>query len=289
MKQIMVMLGAALLFVAAVGAASAAGLRSEVVVAGDRIRLGDLFEGLPAEQALVEVARAPATGRTVTLETDWIVRVALAYGVDWTPGRRQGRIEIRRAGAEELASLAAGIHDDLSDFIDRAHRPDRAVGRGPSAHGSASGAAADAAEHESVDEAPTIRLPVLVRRARHPHVITAADIGWIEIEADRRTLELVVDPEEMIGMSPRRTIPAHEPVRLHDLEEPIIVSRGDTVTMVLRQGRMLLTARGRALDDGARGDAVRVLNNDSNLTIDAVVSGPETVTVRLATQLASLR
>lgn len=122
MKQILVMLAAAACFILAV-AAHAATLRPEVLVTGEQVTLGDLFDGLPADRAMVAVARAPGPGRTVTLDAGWITRVAQTYGVAWTPGRGERRVVIRRASAEELAALAAAMHDQLSAFLARSSTP----------------------------------------------------------------------------------------------------------------------------------------------------------------------
>jgi flagellar basal body P-ring formation protein FlgA len=44
---------------------------------------------------------------------------------------------------------------------------------------------------------------------------------------------------------------------------------------------MLITARGRAIDDGAKGEVVRVQNTRSRKTIEATVAGPSRVTIGL--------
>ncbi len=52
------------------------------------------------------------------------------------------------------------------------------------------------------------------------------------------------------------------------------VRRGETVTLVYQAPGMSLTMRTRALEDGAIGQPVRLMNTSSNRTIDAVVTGP---------------
>ncbi len=51
------------------------------------------------------------------------------------------------------------------------------------------------------------------------------------------------------------------------------------VTMTLETGQMQLTAQGRALDNGAAGDVVRIMNTSSNQVIEGVVQGLRTVSV----------
>jgi flagella basal body P-ring formation protein FlgA len=52
------------------------------------------------------------------------------------------------------------------------------------------------------------------------------------------------------------------------------VRRGETVSLTYQMPGMSLSMRARALEDGAIGQGIRLLNTASNRTIDAVVTGP---------------
>ena len=52
---------------------------------------------------------------------------------------------------------------------------------------------------------------------------------------------------------------------------PIMVAKNSLVTVRLQNERMQLTVQGRALEDGAEGDVVRVMNTSSNTVVSAVV------------------
>lgn len=52
------------------------------------------------------------------------------------------------------------------------------------------------------------------------------------------------------------------------------IRRGESVTLTYHAPGMALSMRARALEDGAIGQPVRLLNTSSNRTIDAVVTGP---------------
>ena len=52
------------------------------------------------------------------------------------------------------------------------------------------------------------------------------------------------------------------------------VRRGETVLLVFEAPGIALSTRARALEDGAVGENVRLLNPTSNRTIDAIVTGP---------------
>ena len=284
MRQIFMMLCAAATFLAAV-AADAASLRRDVVTAGDDLTLGDLFADLPAERALIAVARAPAAGRTVTLDGDWLARVARAYDVDWTPGPTDAVVAIRRASPQELAAMTGAVRDELSRFIEAEAVPMAgATPPQPAMERPAEPDATSAAE----PAVAMVEVPVPRQRLRRGQVIEGADLDWLAVADSRRLTAAAMAPEELVGMSARRALPAGRPVALGDLRPPVAVLRGDAVAMVMRSGPMVLTARGRAIEEGAVGDVIRVMNTDSNRTVHAVVTGPNGVEVGLGAFVAGL-
>jgi flagella basal body P-ring formation protein FlgA len=58
-----------------------------------------------------------------------------------------------------------------------------------------------------------------------------------------------------------------------------LVKRGDAVLISVRSGALLITAPGRALSDGSMGDRVRVTNDATRRTLQAVVEGPARVQI----------
>jgi flagella basal body P-ring formation protein FlgA len=65
------------------------------------------------------------------------------------------------------------------------------------------------------------------------------------------------------------------------------VTRNAQVIIRLQSGAMTLTSQGRALEDGARGDVIRVTNLQGGKTVEATVIGPDQVEVKLAARLAA--
>ncbi len=73
--------------------------------------------------------------------------------------------------------------------------------------------------------------------------------------------------------------------------KPELVGRNETVTIVYEVPGIVLTMRGKALEPGAQGDLINVLNIQSKRTVQATVTGPGRVTVhafdaRVATNAA---
>jgi flagella basal body P-ring formation protein FlgA len=64
------------------------------------------------------------------------------------------------------------------------------------------------------------------------------------------------------------------------LTTPRLVRRGESVTVQVRNGRVLIRARGRALAAGRLGDLIRVRLDDGKKVLSARVEGPNQVSVK---------
>jgi flagella basal body P-ring formation protein FlgA len=281
-------------------------LKKSVVIEGAVLRLGDLFEGL-AEAADTAIARAPAPGRRVELDARWLAAVATGYGIDWRPASALDSVVVRRASQViDSARIEAALRDalaergvtgDLSIVLDNpalslnlpldaapslgfaglAHDP--ASGRFTAHLMAPAGTAPLARATVTGRVVRMVEVPVLRRRAMPGEVIARGDIDWQRRRADRLAGNLVLDPGRLVGKSPRRAIRAGEAVRAGDLREPVLVPRKSLVILRLETDRMVLTAQGRALEEGAGGQVIRVMNTKSNTVVNGVVVAAGTVRV----------
>jgi flagella basal body P-ring formation protein FlgA len=105
------------------------------------------------------------------------------------------------------------------------------------------------------------------------------DIATARLAADRVAADALADARELLGKTPRRPLRAQEPLRLGDVQAPLLLHKGDIVTIILETPTMRLTAEGRALEDGAMGAPVHVANTKSGRVIDARVTGDGVVAI----------
>jgi flagella basal body P-ring formation protein FlgA len=124
-----------------------------------------------------------------------------------------------------------------------------------------------------------VQIPVLAERKRASDIIEKRDIKWVDVRESRVSRDTVVEPEDLIGMAARRTLLADSPIRGRDVRRPVMVPKGSLVMMVLRTPYMRLTVKAKALEDGAKGDAIRVANLQSKTIVEAVVTGAGEVSV----------
>ncbi len=281
-------------------------LKEKVVIDGSVVLLGDLFDGLGANGA-TPVARAPAPGTRVAVNARWLLAVARAYGIGWRPGSRLDSTVIERASIVietqriEAATIGAlrqrGIDGRLSLVLDnpvtRIHLPTDAepsllvagLNHNPetgrfTAHLIAPAEGTPLVRITISGRAiEMIEIPVLRRRMLPGEVIGERDIAWQDARADRISRNVVRDPVNLVGKSPRRPIRAEKPVLGSELRQPVLVSKNSLVTIRLQTARMVLTARGRAMEPGAKGDVIRVVNTKSNQIISASVTASGTVEV----------
>ncbi|GAB4224244.1 MAG: flagellar basal body P-ring formation chaperone FlgA [Kiloniellaceae bacterium] len=290
-------------------------LRLSSVIQEDVVRLRDLFDGI-SEPGLAEtpVARSPQPGASVEVGARWLAAVARAHGLPWQPRSRYERITLRRdshdiAGEEiedalrqalaeqgldgevQLALDTPGLRLRLPSTAERSLRIarltlDESSGRFLAQVAAPAQGEALATLSVTGRALKLIEVPVLSRRMKPGEVIRASDIEWISMQANRLTRTTVVDASSLIGMSPRRPIRAQDLVRSTDLETPVMVTKNSLVTIRLQTERMQLTVQGRAMEDGAEGDVVRVMNTKSNTIVNAVVLDAGSVVVVPATVTA---
>lgn len=112
---------------------------------------------------------------------------------------------------------------------------------------------------------------VAARNIRAGELITAADIVTPgEREAMRRAVKI-------IGMEAARTVYKGQTLDEEDLRQPTLIKRNAIVHMEFNKGPMVIQAEGRALDQGGKGELIRVMNLVSKRVVTATVTGTDSV------------
>src|SRR5512138_307151 len=282
------------------GAGDLVTLRPAAEVEDEVVRLADLFDGITDPGlAATPVARSPEPGAAVEIGARWLYALAQAHKLPWQPRSRYERITLKRAShdipAVEIETVLRealadqGLAGDVQLVLDnpelRLTLPANSGGGlriarltlDPSHGRFLAQAVAPAAGEPQARLAITGRavalseVPVLRAAMRPGEVIQERDIEWMSVQANRLTRTSVTDVASLVGMTPRRPIRPQDVIRTTDLQTPVMVAKNSLVTLQLQTERMQLTAQGRALENGAEGDVVRVMNTSSNTVVSAVV------------------
>lgn len=293
-------------FTLPIAQAKAIGLRENSIISDNTIKLGDVFYGLENDQDRV-LGVAPAPGQEMVLNARTLLRIALAMDLPWRPTHSNETITLRRQATtitedmirESLrekftqenvfGNYAINIPNEYKKITLPADQPatleisnlsldnDRKIYTAIVSAPSKDNPIQQFTIKGTID--PVIKMPVLLENVQNGRIITTHDITFIEINERDYSRDMIADIDVLQGMTARRMIPAGRPIRSSDLIAPQIVERGELVTLSLQSGILNLSTQAKALDNGAKGDIIRVVNTTSNQTLHALITGEKTVEI----------
>ena len=282
-------------------------LKREAVVSADIVRIGDLIDGAgPA--AGIAIFRAPDIGETGSVPAYQVLAAARAYGIERVDTQGNSKVAVTRAGrvlaAKDIEAAVArtlvargGVADsnDLAVTLDREPQPlhlesaadlralytyyNARSGRFDITFEVADEAAHRATQRYSGYAVETVPVAVTLRPLARGEIVRAADVA-IEHRPKSEFREGAPAATDPAGLAVRHPTRAGQPLRTSDLMRPEIVQRNEVVTLVYEAPGLVLTVRGKAIDPGAEGDVISVINSQSNRTVQGTVAGPARVVVR---------
>ncbi|HJT43571.1 MAG TPA: flagellar basal body P-ring formation chaperone FlgA [Rhizomicrobium sp.] len=125
--------------------------------------------------------------------------------------------------------------------------------------------------------AGTVRIVVPAHDIARGDVISESDLTFTTVDGTALMSGIPTKLEEVKGMQTRRMLTAGQPFRADDVRRPIVITKGQTVTMQFSVPGVELTAMGRAMSEGGIGDTVTVQNPVSYRMVSATVTAPGTV------------
>ena len=285
--------------------AQAATLKSDVTVSDNIVRLGDLIEnaGIHANTA---VFRAPAPGTTGFLKAEDIALAAYRSGLQVVELGSVKTVSIRRINNAIARQAIAGLltyaiarktGDALSSIRLRANDLPQSVRHDP-------GNRAASIESISVDSVRDRVSALLITHTKQGALrtqlyanLTFEDDALVLAEPMERgslikranltimrlprkqTRQAIKDPEELIGMQMRRDGAMGMILTSRDVRAPTLVVRNREVLINLKRGGLTLSAKGKAMENGAVGDIVDVMNIRSQKILQGTVQRNGTVLV----------
>ena len=125
--------------------------------------------------------------------------------------------------------------------------------------------------------ASTVRVVVPAHDIARGDTIGENDLVYTMVDGGALMSGVPTKFDEIKGMQARRTLSAGQPFRGDDLRRPIVITKGQTVTMQFVVPGVELTAMGRAMSEGGVGDTVTIQNPVSYRMISGIVIAPGTV------------
>jgi flagella basal body P-ring formation protein FlgA len=261
-------------------------------VAGPTIRLGDLalLEGDGRAFAELALGEAPDPGATRRLEGVTILRKLREAGLDEQATRYEIPATVRVARAAQNVSaeeLHAAVEREVSTLLAAGERlreidvggPVRIppgpfevrVGGPVAGSGGQRRFDAELVQQDQVVARVPVRAavsavgPVVTARRAVPRgsVLRMEDLTVEQRDLTGLAGEAVTELKQAVGMETRVALAAARPVSMQSLAAPLLVRRGDTVTILIETPGMRLSASGEALENGGAGAQVRVRNRAS--------------------------
>jgi flagellar basal body P-ring formation protein FlgA len=123
--------------------------------------------------------------------------------------------------------------------------------------------------------------PVLVARRALPrgHQLTVADLVLEKRDVSRLAGGFVTNGDSVTGQRLKRQLVSGSVLSPSMLETQVVVKRGQSVTLVVRNDRLNIRMAGTALMDGAVDQRIRVENTVSRRIVEGFVRSPEYVEV----------
>ena len=125
--------------------------------------------------------------------------------------------------------------------------------------------------------AGTVRIVVPSHDIARGETISESDLTFTTVDGAALMAGVPTKMDEVKGMQTRRMLSAGQPFRAEDVRRPIVVTKGQTVTMQFLAPGVELTAMGRAMSEGGVGDTVTIQNPVSYRMIAGTVVAPGTV------------
>ena len=95
----------------------------------------------------------------------------------------------------------------------------------------------------------------------------------VRVKAGQANGDLARSPAQAVGLAVRHMAVPGLPLRLAELVRPPLVQKGQQVAVALEEPGMALAVEGEALEQGALGEHVRVLNPASHAVLEGEVTG----------------
>ncbi|MCH4267833.1 MAG: flagellar basal body P-ring formation chaperone FlgA [Brevundimonas sp.] len=253
MKRALI-LAAAVAALAAPAWAGPVNLLPDPVDDDGRITLGELFDEAGAASGVVVGRRV---GATAVLEASQVQIAARRAGLQWSNPNGLRRIVVREGGAIPAEASA---------------RP----------------AAASVGAPAPVSARAGVNVEVLTyaRSLAAGDVIQPEDVIWASVQSHLAPVGAPQDAEAVIGLEAKRALRAGTPVGPRDLASPQVIARNDMVEVAYINDGVELTVTGKATRNASAGEAVPILNVQSNRTIDAVAVAPGRAVAGPAAQIA---
>lgn len=224
----------------------------KVQVWGQVVYGRDIFKGAPEHQDIV-IAAAPPANETLFLSRKTLEAIAVREWIEWQPEPGFEGVEVRRHVRPVVGAL---------------RQQQETEGQSVKLH------------PQKKEE--TVLIPVLKAELPKDSLIQAQDIEWMQVSKVQVNSDTIRTKEALVGKVPARSrLQAQTPLKASFVRKPLWVKKGQAVAIRAFNERMDLMMKGIALENGSKGDLIRLKNTTSGKVIYGQVAGERLVEIDL--------
>ncbi|GBR02561.1 flagellar basal body P-ring formation chaperone FlgA [Acetobacter oeni] len=271
----------------------AATLRRATVLHRAQVRLSDLFASLDPGQDC-DIGAAPEAGQSQIIDGAQLEAIATQFGVDWPDASVTSRTTLTRAARtisrDDITPLITtelkkrGVPDnaaiDIPDFsgptvadepsiipqlanvvYDTSHGRFSAYFTIPADSGTSRSFRADGTVSARINAVTTIH------ELAAGQTISRDDIDVLSGDSRTLPVKVIGDPNAVVGQTARHDIAAGTPLTSDQIIHIDLVEKGAPVILDVSSTGLHLTASGIAVDSGALGERIHVLNPTSRMIV----------------------
>lgn len=116
----------------------------------------------------------------------------------------------------------------------------------------------------------TLEVPVPVRSLAPGDIVGPDDLRMERIHSGRISAFSATDPADLIGQEVKHMLQAGRPVMKQAVSPPVVIRRGQLVSLRFKDAELSISAPARSLADASVGAEVKVVNLASNLVIQGI-------------------
>ncbi len=116
---------------------------------------------------------------------------------------------------------------------------------------------------------------VATRTIRAQMVLAPEDVAMVQADIPGA----LTSKDGAVGLEAKVTLYAGRPIHAGDLAQPSLVKRNQLVSVIYQVGGLTIRTDGRALERGAAGDVIQVMNLSSHMTVEGSVAPDGSVSV----------
>ncbi len=122
---------------------------------------------------------------------------------------------------------------------------------------------------------PDIYIPVVVAKTvlERGEIVSANNIELKKRNISSSRSGYITNPDDAVGLTVKKRIRDMQPIAPSQLEQPILVNRGQQVLMIAEQDGIEARTMGEAMKNGRKGDLIKVRNLGSKKIVTATVDG----------------